>query len=257
MKKQILSAVVITILTLGCEKEEVFDSPNSPEVATKTKNISLKSGYNPTLDVVKENDMLTFQSVEHFIESQNYLDEQTEIWDDAFVQTYEYLDDDALNDMEVQTGHDDEQPLTDFENSLDFNSLRKKIIADEIPFLDNFDLDIEADPDNHHIVDDVIRAMVNENAEVKIGESIFIMREEATVQIIDGSLEDLDLVRDTEDIVALSTNNTNIKLLRKPGGEMAAATTAEPLRTIVTLQVIREIPVIHLMLVATEKLSGR
>ncbi len=210
MKKHFYAIATIAILSIGCEKEQLLNKPSSLLDKDNVTSSELSILGNPTQLVTMEEGMLRFLTVEHFLATETYLRTTTEAWDDSFLALYGHLNDEDLNSKEAEIGHNDEQPLENFENLLGFNSLRKKIFNEELIWLENDDLDINSDPDNHYIVDEVIRSLLNENAEVKIGKSIFVMREEATAQIIDGSLETLEKVRNTDDVRTLVDRNVKV-----------------------------------------------
>lgn len=205
----------LAVLFTACEKEENDLDVNASNPSANSKNASInQKNYNPTSTITVENGMLQFLSIDHFIETEYYLNNQLDIWDDAFLNLYGHLDDDSLASVEDSLNYNEDQPLVNLENSLNFNSLRKLIVTQEDAWLENDGEDINLDPDNHYITDDVIRTLLNEYAEVKIDSSIFIMLELATVQIVNGSLLSLDSVRNATDIT--SVISSNIKLIDEP-----------------------------------------
>lgn len=205
------SIFLIIALFSSCEKDEIFEDNTISNTNDKVKSKTFTNkSYDPTSSITIENDMMVFTSIDHFIETETYLNDQLENWDNNFLTDYGHLDDDSLGTVEDSLGYNDEQPLEDLEISLGFNSLRKKILLEEDAWLATEGEIIDDDPDNHYIVDEVIRTLLNENAEVKIEGSIYVMLEIATVQIVNGSIESLDSVRNATDIADITSSNIKI-----------------------------------------------
>lgn len=76
------------------------------------------------------------------------LESQVEAWDDQFLAQWGHLDEESLETKEDELNYDDEKPLTDFENQIGLNSLRKKYLAEEESWLNNEELNVLTDPDN-------------------------------------------------------------------------------------------------------------
>src|SRR5690606_8348760 len=99
-------------------------------------------------------------------------------WDSAFLAMNSSLTDDQLDSLEEQIGYNDDQPLVDFESEFSgFFSLRKDIDQKEDVFLASSNSDkINLDPDNHFVADEVERTLLNSKAEVKVGDTIYMLR---------------------------------------------------------------------------------
>ncbi len=86
--------------------------------------------------------------------------------------------------------------LDEFEQSLKFYSLRKKIENETKELLWNRTLTEENDPDNHFIPDDYLRTVLNPYLEIKIGQVIHkFINKYIGVEIMDGSIETLKRIR--------------------------------------------------------------
>jgi hypothetical protein len=101
------------------------------------------------------------------------LDNQTEIYIDAFDATVPAGTSDDQYDILAQNANFDEDDIfKKFEDDLAFCSLRKKILSLEEAWLNvqgDGAWDANADPDNHFIDEDSERALLSVNAEVLIG----------------------------------------------------------------------------------------
>ena len=191
MKKYFLKTLllVLCVTVTSCTNENLGSQENDQE------NV-LKSTGNSWNDIYNYNGILVFPSIERFVEVQNILNDQIEAAENAFLDQYSEYDDEALNEIEEEIGYNDNQPLIDFEQSFGFSSLRDHIATLEADWLQNDELDNATDPDNHFIVDEVVRTFLNVAAEVKIGSSIFIFRDGYTIEILDCNFDLLEIIRD-------------------------------------------------------------
>ncbi len=95
-----------------------------------------------------------------------------------FTDQYGGLDEEAYNDMFDSLGLNEQQPLIDFENELSFTSLRSIISAEHDAWLETDGENDELNPNRHFIVDNTVRAILNEYGEVKIGDIYYTLTEE-------------------------------------------------------------------------------
>jgi len=139
--------------------------------------------------------ILEFPDVDTFEALAEQLEDQSEVWDDAFVQQWANLTDDQLDAKEVQLNFDSEKPITDFENANGLtNSLRRKFLAEEEIWLNNDILDENANPNDklQYGFDESMMALMNELGEIKINQNIYKVVKDGYLNISDGSLEKLD-----------------------------------------------------------------
>jgi len=166
--KSIFTVFLCSVVLFSCSKEdEIQDSTlSNSKLGPSISKVSFPgSGLA---------DMLCFPSMEFFDQTQFSLEEQVESHDANFENQYGNLDEDDLIDFEEDSGYDDELPLIEFEQSHDFNSLRRHVINQENIWLDQFgvndNFDVSDSPYNHFIFDEEQRAMLNVDAQAKIGE---------------------------------------------------------------------------------------
>lgn len=104
-----------------------------------------------------------------------------------------------LFDEQIDTtkNYPDNPVLYAFEKYFNFSSLRT-YIEDEVNRLDYQDLLTEQNnPDNHHIVSDVMRTILTPRCEIKVGSLICVIYEELGVAVMNNSYEDLFLLHQT------------------------------------------------------------
>jgi len=133
----------------------------------------------------------TFTDQQAYDNYMGSLDQQIEVWDNAFVARWSQLDDDAINAKEAELNFDSEKPLTDFENSVGLQSLRQKYLAEESVWLNNDVLDETTDPDDNpeYDFDDSEKALLNVNSEVQIGTDIYKQLNSGQISAINGVMQ--------------------------------------------------------------------
>lgn len=150
--------------------------------------------------------MLVFPDMETFKATLAELERQTKELDDAFVEFYSDLDEEALNAKEEEIAFNEEKPLYDFENFLNFNSLHQQIAIEEEQWLSQEELDMGNDPDDHFVFEEELRSLLNADGEVQIGNSIYKLTEDGYFEITDGDLNSLAII---------DNNNKNYNSLPK------------------------------------------
>ena len=210
----ILAAFLIGLVS--CGEEEVLNNNSlsrvyrfqpTVESSVQYSNISVEpKGF---IGQNGSDEILTFQDMEDFIATLTELERQVQDLDDAFVEFYKDLDEEALNAKEEEIEFNEEKPLLDFANQIGFNSLYQKIYTDERAWLSQDDPDWNNDPDNYFIDNEALRVLLNEDSEVKIGMSIYKFNEDGSYyEITDGNLIKLDQIDNREgDINIIIHNN--------------------------------------------------
>ncbi len=118
--------------------------------------------------------MLSFPTFDDFEQTLNFLEQELENHEDAFVLKYENNSDDELDSLEEVVGFNSQQPLIDFENEHNFQfSLRKLYNELEENWLDNEELDPATDPDNEFAFDEIMQTLLNDNQEIMIEGKVF------------------------------------------------------------------------------------
>jgi len=183
MNKLISFVALATILTFGCSKENLDEQTND-EIKLITLIGSEKTAGEITL--------LEFSSAETYDATLIDLEAKLEAYDDEFLEKYGHLDEEALDDKEDEIGYNDQVPLIEFEKQFRFQNSMRQVFADaEEEWLNNEILDPETDPSNIYIFDNAEMAMLNENGEAKIGNSLLKLTNEGFVEFTDGDIDKL------------------------------------------------------------------
>jgi hypothetical protein len=181
--------VCVALLGAGitsCEKD--LDNPTGSvdQLATITKSNSVQ----------KVGGVLIFPDTAAVKNHLNTMESNLQAWDIQFENTYGHLSEIEIDSIIESIGYDEEQPLSDFESSLGFSSLRTKIKNDEENWLLNTAGEkIEDDPDNHYIVDEVVRSILNVYSEIGIGRSLYKFVENGYYEVTDGNFSTLRSLR--------------------------------------------------------------
>lgn len=197
---------LLGLLTLcfSCNNDDLeIDAPTS-ESASSTNGIKYITGNNTTKPGEQArttivNGMLEFDDIATFLNTLDMLEQQADAYDDNFLAQWKHLNESEIDDKEDQLGFNPDQPYINFERSYPgFTSLRKVIANQVTTWLSHSSLDDKNDPEDHFIIDDELRAVLNVNAQVKIGKSLFQMTRFGYVEITDGNFNTLDLVASTD-----------------------------------------------------------
>lgn len=160
---------------MSCNKD--IQAPSSTEIKAGVPIPVQALGSSPCVDVIKsvafDGTMLVFQDGNQFTNVMECLSQQVDNHGDAFDNQTDGMTDDQATTYAESIGFDEDQPLINFENGLGFYSLRTKIAADLVQWLNHPVLDENTDPDNHVIVDDVLRALLNPAGKVKVGGTVY------------------------------------------------------------------------------------
>lgn len=143
--------------------------------------------------------MLVFDTHEIMEETMENLDALWEAQEHEFMEANGHLNDDDLNELEIQSGYNSEEPYEIFEAQFPgFLSLRQDIESRENAWLEDLEIySSSEDPDNHFIIDDTYRAVLNTDAEYAIGDTIFKEYENTTLKIFGAGLDTLILAMDS------------------------------------------------------------
>jgi|GEM_PF-4467373 len=166
----------------------VIDYKRSKNSSSKTD--SNKSSFNGTRIAVFSDEL----AYENYTEA---LENQVQNLENAFLAQWGHLNDDDLNAKEDELNFDSEKPLSDFENQIGLQSLRKQYLMAEEAWLNNDVLDSSTDPDSKPIYDfeDNEMAVMNTLAEVQIGTTI----------IKKLNLEEITLISEAQGILKSTT----------------------------------------------------
>ncbi|MFQ6610722.1 MAG: hypothetical protein ACE5D7_07980 [Fidelibacterota bacterium] len=193
MKKIKFSFILIPILFCialtwyACQKEKVTlpteqssallklktPSPFSIHEADTESSLIPACPYYYSQIGVTTTGMLSFVDSNHFEQVIKCLEKAVDDYNDAFEAVYGELSDDEIEKVIDSLNFNEDQPLIDLENSLNFYSLRKDIEAKMDVWLDNYVLDMGTNPDNHIILDEETRTLLTPDCMVMIGGQVY------------------------------------------------------------------------------------
>lgn len=164
----------------SCEKSEEVTQNETSTTMSKAGTPPVSIGYTDVkawtiangLPNTCTRNILVFPSWARYNQVIDYLDQQTEIYCDAFDAQWGNLPDEEYDAKCDLLGFDEDNKLLQLENNFTFCSLRKKLNTLEDAWLDvqgDGDWNASEDPDNHFIDDDTERTLLNEGVEVIIG----------------------------------------------------------------------------------------
>ena len=170
-----LSIVILLGLVVSCTKN--IDAPPLVEVPKDSNPIMYSVKSNSCLKSLNgvsfDGNMLVFQSGSQFTDVMQCLSDQVDTYGSDFDSQTNSMTDDQANDYAQSTGFDEDQPLINFENNLGFYSLRAKLSAATDQWLNNPVLDEANNPDNHVIIDDVLRALLSPGGKVNVAGQVY------------------------------------------------------------------------------------
>jgi hypothetical protein len=139
--------------------------------------------------------LIHFDSENSFRATLESLEEQSEQYNDAWLDAHAELTEEELETLEEQIGFSEDQVYIDFENSFGHASLRAEIEARVEVWLDTQEPDWENSPEDHFILDQGMRTIMTPDAAFMIGTSIYLAADEGiTYEITDGDFNTLDLL---------------------------------------------------------------
>jgi hypothetical protein len=161
----------------ACTKEENLENSNQSKFEYDLKSqipyssISKRDkGYKGTNG---STEILVFPNMNSIRLTKRDLDRQVKELDSAFVSAFSNLDDDARNDKEVELNFSATKPLIDFNSFFLYYSLYQDIAHQELVWMENENLVHNTDPDNHFVFEYSLRAILNTDCEVQVGDSIY------------------------------------------------------------------------------------
>ena len=187
MKKIYLTLIIIiTILSFNSCNKDISNSQPQNEILKSllqenliTNMINEVRQYNIT---VNEHNIMVFKKPQDIDKVIDILQKYVDLFDEQIDTTQSYPKDPVLYA---------------FEQYFNFSSLRAHL-EDEVNNLDRKDLLTELNnPDNHHVVSDVMRTILTPKCEIKAGALICVIYEELGVAVMNDSYYDLSLLHHT------------------------------------------------------------
>ena len=192
-KKFLLFASALTLL--ACEQNDELNGP----VTENTLSAPLNRSTIETGGITEEHEMLVFQDHDSFKATLDALNQESNNWNQAFIEEWGHLGDDEFNYQMEASGFDPYEPYQQFESNFGYTSLRSHVHALEDAWLDNSVLVEDHDPNRNVIPDPNWRTLLNEHGEIMIDGAIHIYKENEGYYIIsDANFEIVDMIRDDQ-----------------------------------------------------------
>lgn len=201
MRKLKINFVLILVigLIISCQKQDEmvndYESNNNnllPNISHKVKNLKF-----PT-----NNGMLVFKNLEELKKTVSILEEEMTLYDENFLKMHSNLTSEELESLEDKIAYSEYTPLKIFiqNSNLDALFLHQEKLEKE--WLNNEELNLKADPNNHAVEDKALQALLNSKGEVIIGKAIYKMFDFGYVIIKDGSFKTLELIQNNPEKLA-------------------------------------------------------
>jgi hypothetical protein len=188
MKKLFYLFGLTAMIFAACSKEkninpiDIASQNDLANIRVISYNNGLKSGVS----------LLEFPSVTAYESAINTLIRRMDDYNSAFYAQYGNLSEEAYDAKQTELGYDDQQPLVQFETSLNFsNSMRQVYNTVENSWLNQSTLNIGTYPKIAYPYSLAEMTLLNSNGEVKIGVAILKLTKNGFIWITDGSLPTL------------------------------------------------------------------
>jgi len=195
--KKLFYLASIALLWTSCKKEEILNPSSNPSVSSS----QLRTAGDVT-----------------FCNEASLVSEQSGVLIFPDVTTLQkVVEDIELKHSEWQANGQSEQDefkiSISFESLFNYTSLRNQINNDREIWLNNNELDITNDPDDKWVEGIGIRTVLNSNGAIKIGNSIFVVKQFGdTYEITDGNFETMTA------IVNVQTSGLSKTIIHKADG---------------------------------------
>lgn len=214
--KSIIAAFICSITIISCSNELEQEQANDVQkLYVNSENIfaiTIPNGLSNDCD----HNLLIFPDFQTFRNKSESLDDENELQNDLFDQSVDpSLTDEEVEQFAIEQGFDEDGVFINFEEQFSFCSLRKQIYDAETDWLaiqGDGDWNINEDPDNHFIEEEYIRTLVNEGAEVGIGnnESYVIYKFTSMHSWIEIHNQDFNALSQINQTGTIPTNNSNV-----------------------------------------------
>ncbi|HIP49672.1 MAG TPA: hypothetical protein EYG92_12010 [Lutibacter sp.] len=199
-KKLAFYAITIVMISfVSCQKESTF------EVLDEVAEAPIKVIYYNNGKGIDAS-MLAFKNLETYKETFLRLEKEVLEWDNAFVEEWGHLDEEAINAKEEEIGYNKDKPLENFEKQYGFSSLRLKYNEALNEWLSHDELSEKNDPDVRYPWERFEMSLMGTNGEVQIGGSIYKYESNRHFVIRDGDIHKLVKLNNNEENVVDNKN---------------------------------------------------
>jgi hypothetical protein len=191
MKKNIFILMTIVLGIVACNDiEKVSEDLDSASIAmvTNTYPFDMPPSNIDYTSISTYQGRLRFTSHQDVINTIQDLETQYKLWNNSFNEYYGELPLEELDSIDEEIQFADELAAQTFESNLNFSSLRDIVEQQVSVWLENDELDEENDPDDHFIVEDELRTVLNPNSEIIVGDTVYKLYSDRYIKIHSGSL---------------------------------------------------------------------
>lgn len=212
--------MVTGILIYSCSKQDLEINTSSTEKQGIKYSINIPY-ENVTIEQLDNGrKLLSFKDEETILKISQEIKNARKTLMEDFVKKYGELEGEAFDEIADEIGFNEYQPLIDFGERLNFQTLFQYLYDEETKYLEAGGDNIEEDPDNHFIIETGMRIFFNTNEEVKIGNNIYKLLPEGYFKITDGNIETLQYL--TNGSIDFKNLPTNVEFVGEATGEKAA-----------------------------------
>lgn len=189
MKKLIYGGLFLALVGIGvgCNKDK--SSPSS----SKITNVD-------TYGVQSMNGLLRFNNLEHVKLVLKELSTAYDTHEESFLSQYPNIDGDSLVNIEDKIGYNEFLPFEAFENKLGVKSLRSIVFETEEKWLNSDQKEEEQFYRFDFIVEDEVQTILNEYAELIIGDTIYKFYSGGYIAVPNLDFNLLQKLRNSQDI---------------------------------------------------------
>jgi hypothetical protein len=196
-----MTIAILSFLFQSCEKDfNETTTASNIKIGKGFKMLSYNSLPSAEGRTIQTN-ILSFETEAEFDATLDSLELEYQRFQTDFESTYANLNDSDLNDFIRTTKLDLEEPFTNFENHVGFNSLRKNIIQKEDIWLENPNANNAVFPHNHPVRSHAERSLWNEKGEIMVEGKIYKYTDENFIKIEDGDFYKLAQINNGDSTV--------------------------------------------------------
>ncbi len=193
MKKVIYGVLIfstISLVFLACKKESGKNFTETIHSNTKSSNSQIENVQG----------LLKFNDIDHVSKTIAKLEDSFNKQEEKFLKKYKGSTGEEFIQIEENIGYQDHLPFIEFENNLNFSSLRKSIEEKLKNYLLVNDDGLD-NPDSHFIIEKEVRAILNENSEMIIGSDIYKFYPEGYIIIANQDFSKLFNIRNDKSLI--------------------------------------------------------
>jgi len=142
-----------------------------------------------------QNGVLKFKTLDQLKSVIAVLEEESVNLYTTFKEKHKDLNEEELFNAMEEENFNSQEVYESFENYFGFKSLRTKISEEETIWLNNEELDMDKNPNNHFIVGDAERTVLSCNCDLMVGNSIYLVQKDfSIIEITNGDFSTLQKI---------------------------------------------------------------